>query len=557
MLEGLAQQLSFAEALNRLGIVPSPQQFAEKIRQVPNFFNEITGEFDKKKYLQVLAQNKIGEKMFEQVTRDEIAFDHLAAGLQAGLVAPRAYGSLVAVSTLENRSWSAFTLDPTKVAKPAPPTDAQLQAFINEVGQKKPETRELTFVRFSTKAIEATMPVDPAKLQKLYDFKKDTLSKPEMRSIVQIPVKNAGQASQVAQRLKAGEDPGAIAKSVGAEAITLTDQPKSAITDRKVADAAFALPSGQVSAPIQGELGLSVVKVNEIKPALTVGFEQARPQLEQQLKHDAAQKKVYDQVEAYEKAHDGGAKLADAAKAVGATVAASGAIAQNGATAAGQPPAGVSPKLLAKAFEMAQGEESDTQDEGNGEYFVVRVDKVIPSAFPQLDEVRGPATQAYIQRQVVQALKAKADELAARIRKGESFEAVAASAGAKVEHVVGIDRGKAQEQAKTSGMQVLQGVFGGAKGDVIVAPAATGVAVVKVDDIQAGPVDQPAALADNSRKQANGELVNNLIEGAQAQARRELKPRIDRARAAQALGIDAKEMDQKPAQQPPAKKGKG
>jgi peptidyl-prolyl cis-trans isomerase D len=299
-----------------------------------------------------------------------------------------------------------------------------------------------------------------------------------------------------------------------------------------------------------------VVKVNEIKPALTVGFEQARPQLEQQLKHDAAQKKVYEQVEAYEKAHDGGANLAEAAKTVGATVVASGPIAQNGATPTGAPPAGVSPKLLAKAFEMAQGEESDTQDEGNGEYFVVRVDKVSPSAFPPLEEVRGPATQAYIQRQIVQALKAKADELAARIKKGESFEAVAASAGAKVEHVAGVDRGKAQEQAKTSGVQVLQAVFGAAKGDVVVAPTNTGIAVVKVDDIQAGPIDQLAALADTSRRQANGELVNNLIEGAQAHARRELKPKIDKAKAAQALGIDPKQMDQKPAEAP-APKGKG
>ena len=60
---------------------------------------------------------------------------------------------------------------------------------------------------------------DPAELQKLYDFKKDTLSKPELRSVVQIPVKNAGQVQQVAQRLRGGEDPAAIAKSVGSSAV--------------------------------------------------------------------------------------------------------------------------------------------------------------------------------------------------------------------------------------------------------------------------------------------------------------------------------------------------
>jgi hypothetical protein len=82
------------------------------------------------------------------------------------------------------------------------------------------------------------------------------------------------------------------------------------------------------------------------------------------------------------------------------------------------------------------------------------------------------------------------------------------------------------------------------------------MSVVKVYDVQAGPIDQLAALADTSRRQANGELVNNLIESAQAHARREMKPRIDKTRAAQALGIDAKQMDQKPAEAP-APKGKG
>lgn len=562
MLQGLADQMAFAESLGRLGIVPSPQQFAEKLKQAPVFFNEVTGEFDKKKYLQVLGENHISQRTFEQSTRDEIAFDHLASGLQAGLMAPRVYGSLAAISQLENRTFSSFTIDATKVAKPVPPTDAQLQAFVTEFGQKKPETRELSFVRFSSKAIEATMPIDPAEVLKLYNFRKDTMSKPEMRTVVQIAVKNPAQATQVAQKLSAGENPSAIAKSVGAEPVTYTDQPKTAITDRKVADAAFALAAGQVSAPIQGELGLSVVKVTDVKPALTVPLEQAKPDLEKQLKHDAAQKKVYEQVEAYEKAHDSGGKMDDAAKAVGATVSTTPPVAQNGATKEGKPPEGVSPKMLAKAFTLAQGEESDTQDEGNGEYFIVRVNKIAPAALPSLEDVREVATKAYLQRQLVTALKAKADELSARVKKGESLEAVAASIGAKVDHTASLDKTHAQEAAKTVGMELLQGVFQAAKGDVLVTGYPNNAeAVVHVDDIQSGPIEQLAPLTEQSRRRANGQLVNDLVEGAQGHARRTLKPKIDTARAGQALGLTPDQMKEadkaSTADKPPAKKAKG
>jgi peptidyl-prolyl cis-trans isomerase D len=300
---------------------------------------------------------------------------------------------------------------------------------------------------------------------------------------------------------------------------------------------------------------MSVVKVVEVKPALTVPFEQAKPQLEQQLRHDAAQKKVYDQVEAYEKAHDAGANMTEAAKAVGATVQTSGEIASNGATEKGQPPEGVTPKMLAKAFTMAKGEESDTEDEGNGEYYVVRVDDITPSALPKLEDVRAEATKAYLQRELFNALKAKADELAARVKKGESFEAVATSIGAKVEHTASLDKGQAQQAAQKIGMQVLQAVFGGAKGDVVVAPkSADAMSVVKIDDIQSGPLDQLAPLADTSRRQANSAIVNDLVQSAQDYAARVLKPKIDTARAAQALGISA---DQIEAPKPPAKKAKG
>lgn len=558
ILQGLAEQAAFSEAISKLGISVSPKQFAEKLQEYPVFFDEVTGKFDDQKFKQLLAQNGITPATFKRDTRDEIAFNHLVSGLQAGLVAPRAYGALMAVAQFENRTFSTFLIDESKVAKPAAPTDAQLTAFMNENADRlrRPETRELSYVRFSTKALEATMPVDPAALQKLYDFKKDTMSKPEMRSLVQIPVKNAGQATQVAQRLKAGEDPAAVAKSVGAEPVSYLDKPKSAITDRKVADAAFGLAAGAVSGAVQGDLGMSVIKILDIKPELTVGLEQARPELEKQIKHDAAQKKVYEQVEAFDKATDSGAKMADAAKTVGATVLVSAPVAANGATEAGKPPEGATPQMIAKAFEMAQGEQSDSVDEGEGEYFVVRVDKVIPAALPKLDDIRAELTKAYTNREIAQAMKAKGDELIARIKKGESFEAAATSIGASVNHVAAIDRGAAQQQSQTYGVPVLQAVFGGVKGDVISAGAPKGLAIVRIDDIQPGAIDQLAKVADAGRSQANGGITGNLVESARAEARRVINPKVDVARANKALGINPEPAQKAPADTPP-KKAKG
>ncbi|HET9159544.1 MAG TPA: peptidyl-prolyl cis-trans isomerase, partial [Caulobacteraceae bacterium] len=357
-------------------------------------------------------------------------------------------------------------------------------------------------------------------------------------------------------RLGAGEDPAAIAKSVGSNVITYVDKPKTAISDRKVADAAFALQNGQVSGAIQGDLGMAVVKIEDVKPALVTAFEQAKPELEKQLRHDAAQKKAYEQVEAYEKAHDGGANMTEAAKAVGATIQSSGEITAQGQVKDGKPPESLTPKMLAKAYTMAQGEESETEDEGDGEYYVVRLDKVIPSALPKLEEVRTEATKAYMQRQVATALKAKADELIARIKKGESFEAVAASVGAKVEHTASLDRAQAQQAVEKVGAPVLQMVFTSGKGEIgTAAKSADSVAVIRVDDIQSGPIEQLAPLADTGRKSATNAILQDMAQSAQDYAAKVLKPKVDTIRALQALGVSSDLIEQN--KKPPAKKAKG
>ena len=43
---------------------------------------------------------------------------------------------------------------------------------------------------------------------------------------------------------------------------------KSAIIDPAIADAAFSLPSGEVSQPVQGKFGVALVKIGKIEPGV-------------------------------------------------------------------------------------------------------------------------------------------------------------------------------------------------------------------------------------------------------------------------------------------------
>jgi peptidyl-prolyl cis-trans isomerase D len=154
-------------------------------------------------------------------------------------------------------------------------------------------------------------------------------------------------------------------------------------------------------------------------------------------------------------------------------------------------------------------------------------------------------------------MQAKADEMAARVRKGESLEAVAASVGASVSHAVGVDRRNAQKLVEPVGVPLLQAVFGGAKGEVVVAEAPKfSIAVARIDDVQPGPIAQLAPMAEISRRRATGEILQTMADEAQAQTRKVLKPRVDAKKAAQALGVSP-DVVEEPKKDAPAKKAKG
>jgi peptidyl-prolyl cis-trans isomerase D len=547
VLQGLATREAFAELLHRIGIRPSDKDVAAQIAKIPAFFNPVSGKFDKALYQQRLAQNDMNPQRFEGLLRDEMAQQQVVSALTQALEAPRAYSALAAIYALENRDISYLTVEPTSVPRPAAPTDAQLTAFMKENAAQLtlPEFRILTVARFSPDLVGANIKVDEAELRKRYEFRKDTLSTPETRTLVQIPAKDAATAQKITARLQGGEAPDAIAKSLGVDAISYDNKPKTAIADRKLAEAAFKLQPGQV-ATVQGDLGSAVVRIVAVAPGKTVTFEQARPALEAELRKDAAAEKIYALTQAYDEAHQKGANLMEAAEKAGVAATTIGPVSKDGRDQQGQPLGGLNQKLMDTAFGLPAGGESDVVEAGEGEYFAVRVDKVVPPAMPPLAEIKPQLTQAWMMREVAKAMQAKADELAARVRKGESLAAVAASAGAKVTKVTGLDRRTGPQNPQVS-PEILGHVFGGKPNDVFVARSRGFAMVVgKVDATHTGDPAQLAQLTEQTRPQMTATVFREIGQSAQAAAREELKVKIDYNRARAAIGLPPLDAQGKP-----------
>ncbi len=261
--------------------------------------------------------------------------------------------------------------------------------------------------------------------------------------------------------------------------------------------------------------------------------------LEAEARKTVAAEKVEELSQKYDDAHTGGASLTESAQKAGVPTLTVGPVSQQGADPEGQRAAGVTPKLVQIAFGLPQGGESEIEDEGNGEYFAVRVEKVIPKALPALDEVRAKLTQVWMARETAKRLQAKADELIARLKKGESLEAVAASVGGSVKHVAALDRQNAGQNKELS-QEALGKAFGLARGEAFSAENAKvfGLVVGKLEAIHAPVPAQIARMTEDSRPQITMAIFREIGVDARKSARNTIKPKIYPNVARTALGLE-------------------
>jgi len=398
--------------------------------------------------------------------------------------------------------------------------------------------RVITLAHFSAKELAPSVTVDPADVAKEFAFRKDSLSTPERRTVIEIPVKSAAQGKAAAQRLAAGEDPALIAKSMGVEPVTYVDKPQSAIADRKLAQAAFAMQAGAANGPVSGDLGLAAVKVATVTPGVTPTIESARPKIETDLRQRKAEQAAYDLSKKFDDARQAGASVADAALKAGAPAVTLGPVTAQGLDADGKPNPLLTDKILKAAFAMPAAQDGDLTDLGPGEYFAVRVDRVLPPALPALADKRPQLAHAYMNQELVTALKAKANALMAEVRKGGSLDQAATEVGSHVVRQTDMQRLHAQQYQATLGREFLEQIFGVKPGEVFAAGGQTGVYIAKLDAVRPGDTTETARLLEGLRGRVTQAYLKDLMTSVNTAAEKEVKVSINLPLARQALNID-------------------
>jgi len=525
----------------RLNLALSDEVVVKGIRDIPGFKGP-DGKFSRLQFDEVLRQNGLTESRFLDIRRLEEVREQLTSSMLSGVQPPAPLIEMLHKYREEARTLSYFTLDPQTSVKIEEPDDAKLKEYYEQNRSQFviPEYRSVTLLSISATDVKKKISVPDADLTAAYERDKDLYAEPERRHIYQISFPDHAAAEKAAVDLvKTGnflED----AKALGFKEsdIDLGTLSRKDIIDKTIADAAFALEKGKVSAPVAGRFTTVLLYVSDIVPGKQRTFDEVKDQVREKI----AGPKAHDEIEELHRKVDderaAGRSLKEIAETLKLGLREIPAVSRTGSGTDGKPAleGPEAERVVAAAFEGKVGLESEVIEGQDGGLTWVDVAGVTPQKDKPFEDAKEEVRTAYSEAERKKALTQLAQKLVERLNKGEPMDAIATSVGATAKVIEGVKRSATPEGVSKRAIDIA---FTIAKGSSTSAESADAMSrtVIRVDDIKAA--DLPTT---SQAEAASGELSRQMQNDFFSEYVNELKERyavrINQAEFNRVLGLD-------------------
>jgi peptidyl-prolyl cis-trans isomerase D len=444
VLQQTIAEATLDEEARRLGLGQSNDETMRMIVGDPNF-KGVNGEFDPSLFQSAIRQFGFTEQRYVAEQRKVSLRRQIAGTITAGLEPPKTMIEALSRFQNEQRSIEYVKLDAAQAGTIEAPSAETLAGYFDEhkTQFRAPEYRKIAFVVVTPEEIGKWSEVSDADAKKLFEQRRDKLGKPEKREVSQIVFPNAEEATAARSRIASGTSFDDLAKERGLKPsdVELGQITKSEIIDPAIADAAFSLPSGDVSQPVQGRFGVALVKIGKIEPGVEASYESVAANLKKEIATERARKSVADLRDKMEDERGGGASVIEAAQKLGLTPVTVDAVDRSGRLPNGQLAANIPSGLdvVSQAFNSDVGVDNDPIS-FNGGYVWYDVLGITPSRERNLDEVKDQVEARWRDDQIASRLRAKATDMVQKLDQGGKLANEAESAGLKVETAAGFRR---------------------------------------------------------------------------------------------------------------------
>jgi peptidyl-prolyl cis-trans isomerase D len=541
VLQQTIAEAALDEEARRMGLGQSDTEVMRTIYSDPNF-KGLNGTFEPARFQSVIRQFGYTEQRYLAEQRRVALRRQIAGTISAGLEPPKVLIDALTRFQNEQRSVEYVKLDTAQAGQIDPPSPETLAAYFDDhkTQFRAPEYRKFSFVVINPEEIGKWTDVSDEDAKKVFEQRRDKLGTPERREVSQMVFPNAEEALAARGRITSGMSFDDLAKErkLNVSDVDLGMITKSAIIDPAVAEAAFSLPSGEVSQPVQGQFGVALVKIGKIEPGVTPTYESFAAQLKKDIATERARAKVAELHNKMEDERGGGASVVEAAQKLGLAAVTIDAVDRSGRMPNGQLVANIPRGLdvVSQAFNSDVGVDNDPIQFGGG-YVWYDVLGITPSRERALDEVKDQVEARWRDDQISTKLRAKATEMVEKLEHGGTLAEEAAAVGSKVETAAGFRRDASLPGVPAS---VVTAAFRTAKDGVGQTPGAGGSEwiVFRVTDITVPPVD----AASDDVKKLKETLVRGLTDEQLAQyvtkLESEIGTTINQAAFAQVTGAN-------------------
>lgn len=456
----------------RLGL--SDADIARLIMSDPNFHGT-TGQFDRTRFTLLIRQAGFSETGYVAEQRRVLLRRQIAQSISGGLRVPRTMLAAINQFQNEKRNIDYVRLGAAQAGDVGQPTPETLSKYFDEhkILFRAPEYRKVAMLSLTPAELAKPADVTDADAKAYYEQHKDQYGTPEKRELQQMVFPNADDAAAARDRITKGTSFADLAKerNLKPSDTDLGMVAKSDIIDPTVAQAAFALKPGEVSAPIKGEFGTVLLMVGKTDPGTQKSFEDVASQVKEEIAESRARSQVEDLRDKIEDDRASGATLEETAKKFGLKAVTVDAVDRSGRDPKGQTVSGLptKPDLVAAAFASNVGVDNDALQLSNGGYVWYDVLGVTPSHDRTLDEVKDEVAAHWREDEIATRLQGKAGDMLGKLKTGSTLAQLATENGLKVETASSLQRGKSTDQVPA---KVLQAVFTTAKGGASAAEGA-------------------------------------------------------------------------------------
>ena len=523
----------------RLGIPDS--EIVERIKADPTFKSP-TGSFDRLRFEGLIRNAGYTEQRFIAEQRRVMLRREIINLLTGGLPVPKAWLSAINQYQNEERSIAYLRLGLAQAGDVPQPTADELSKYFEarKILFRAPEYRKISTVQVTPLELGKWMDISEADIKAAYEEHHNRYVTPERRHVEQIVFSKIEDADAAAARLKDGLTFAALAAERGLkdQDIDLGTVPKSEIVDPAVADAAFSLKEGEVSAPIKGRFGTVIVTVLKIDPEQTKPLAEVTPQIRNDIAAERAKSQVQALHDQIEDARAGGSTLEEAAKKANLPLV-NYEIDRSGRDTSGKPVTNLphAADMISAAFASDVGVENDPIA-ADGGFVWYDVTAITPAHDRTLDEVKSEVEARWREDEIATRLKAKAAELLDKLKNGGSLDDVAKAENLKVDTADNLQRNKptANLSAKIVGsvFRTAKDAFGSAEGD-----QPTDWVIFRVTAVSTPKLDANLPEEKHLEETLQGQQNNDILGQYVARLQNDLGMSVNPAALAQALGNSA------------------